>query len=147
MWLTWIIEGRIAASGMLTPRDATRLVEEGITAVLSLTELNPFEAGSPEGLSHLHLPIRDMTAPTPEDLLRAVRFIRREDESRHRVLVHCGAGLGRTGTVLACYLVSEGEEPGTAIQRIRAARPGSVETAEQAAAVWSFPQIWRHSRA
>jgi atypical dual specificity phosphatase len=48
--------------------------------------------------------------------------------------------LGRTGTLLACYLVSLGLSPDAAIQQIRTVRPGSIETAEQEAAVAAFAQ-------
>jgi hypothetical protein len=51
--------------------------------------------------------------------------------------VHCGGGLGRTGTVLACYLleIDEGLGPEEAVRRVRALRPGSVQTPAQLAAI------------
>jgi ADP-ribosyl-[dinitrogen reductase] hydrolase len=55
-------------------------------------------------------------------------------ERRH-VLLHCMGGLGRSGMVAARLLVELGEEPRTAIQRVRAARPGAIETAAQEAYV------------
>ena len=49
----------------------------------------------------------------------------------HRVLVHCRGGLGRAGTVAARLLVELGVPAVEAIRRVRAARPGAIETIEQ----------------
>ena len=51
------------------------------------------------------------------------------------VAVHCGAGLGRTGVVLAAYFVATGATAQNAVARIRRLRPGSIETDEQAEAI------------
>lgn len=48
-----------------------------------------------------------------------------------RILVHCLGGLGRTGTIAARLLVETGVMPETAINRIREARPGAIETRNQ----------------
>jgi protein-tyrosine phosphatase len=138
MRLTWLLEGRLAASGMIYPEDVPIVGHNGIGAILSLTEMTPFPEGAPDGIDHLHLPVVDMTAPRPSDLDRGVSFIRTGIEAGKPVLVHCGAGLGRTGTVLAAFLVSQGDDPDTAIQRVRNARPGSVETMEQERCIADF---------
>ena len=54
---------------------------------------------------------------------------------RETVLLHCAAGLGRTGMMAACLLVACGQTPASAIAQVRAARPGTIETEAQAAFV------------
>jgi ADP-ribosyl-[dinitrogen reductase] hydrolase len=49
----------------------------------------------------------------------------------HDVLVHCRGGLGRAGTIAARLLVELGMDPAEAIARVRAVRPGAIETREQ----------------
>ena len=131
MWFTWLIDGRVGGCDYVSDRDAGEIEELGVKAVLSLTGRSPFADGAPDGIVHLHLPFVDMAAPSIEQLEEAVGFIRANVEAGRPTLVHCIAGLGRTGTVLACYLVSQGVPPAEAIHRVRAVRPGSIETRGQ----------------
>jgi protein-tyrosine phosphatase len=59
---------------------------------------------------------------------------------RETVLLHCAAGLGRTGMMAACLLVACGQTPASAIAQVRAARPGTIETEGQAAFVQDVRQ-------
>ena len=54
--------------------------------------------------------------------------------------MHCGAGIGRTGTMIACYLVDKGFSAEEAIQLVRQARPGSIETREQEQVIHDLAQ-------
>ncbi len=65
--------------------------------------------------------------------------LRRRLAEGARVLIHCRAGLGRTGTVAARLLVEHGLEPEAAILRVRQSRPGAIETAGQEAYVRALP--------
>lgn len=57
------------------------------------------------------------------------------------VAVHCMHGHGRTGTMLACYLIKTKKISGVeAIGEIRKMRKGSIETYEQEKAVVRFYQ-------
>ena len=69
-----------------------------------------------------------------------IDFIDKQLADERPVMVSCYAGIGRTGTVLACYLVSRGSEPADAIDEVRRLRPGSIQTPEQMAAVHEYAE-------
>lgn len=136
----WLLDGELAGTSRPRTDDAlSRLACVGIRALLSLTE-QPLPADSLArlGLVAEHVPIADFTAPAPAQVEQAVAAIDRFLAAGRPTAVHCGAGLGRTGTILACYLVARGAPAAEAIARVRAARPGSIETAEQEAAVSAY---------
>ncbi len=139
--LFWILPGKLA--GMSHPghdeADLRRLSEVGIGAIVTLTEA-PLTAGPVTncGFEYLHLPIKDFNAPQPGQIERFVNFCDREIASGRGVAVHCMAGIGRTGVMLACYLVHCGDKPHKAIEKVRRIRPGALETAAQENAVYEF---------
>ena len=60
-----------------------------------------------------------------------VRWIDEKINENKPVLIHCYAGLGRTGTVIAGYLIYKGYPPEEAINYVRNRRPGSIQTLQQ----------------
>src|SRR5204862_143266 len=60
------------------------------------------------GLEDCYEPMGDWTAPSQKQIGRVLGFVARALADGKAVAVSCGAGYGRTGTVLACYLVSKG---------------------------------------
>lgn len=119
--------------------DLAWLTSHGIGAVLSLTE-TPLAVDAIEhyGMEGLHLPIDDLTAPTPEQLDLALAFIDRQRALGRKVAVHCLMGQGRTGTVLAAYLVRGGATAESALRELRAVCPGAVGSPEQERALHAF---------
>jgi atypical dual specificity phosphatase len=137
---SWIDKPHLAAMACpATPEELHWLRSQGIELLLSLTEDRlRRDWVNDAGLLVFHEPIPDMAAPDQEQLDRCVSAIERARAQNLGVAVHCGAGLGRTGVIVACYLVSQGMSAQNAIARVRRLRPGSIETEDQADAVVEF---------
>ena len=137
---SWIEKPLLAAMARPESReDLQWLRGQGIELLISLTEDPPRgDWVDDAGLLLFHVPMVDMEPPTQEELDRCLSAITRAHEHNMGVAVHCGAGLGRTGVVLACYFIAKGLTAPNAIARIRRLRPGSIETDEQAEAVAEF---------
>jgi atypical dual specificity phosphatase len=136
----WLFESKLAAMPYPESEDAfTLLFQIGIRALLNLSEVaHPFEAPNILGMLTRHIPVADYTAPTLQQVQEAVAMISSCLDRDMPVAVHCMAGLGRTGTILACYLVRMGMSANNTIIAIREWRPGSIETSEQEAVVYEF---------
>jgi atypical dual specificity phosphatase len=137
---SWVEKPLLAALARPSePEDFSWLREQGIELLVSLTEEMPRKDwAEAAGLLVFHEPMEDMQAPGPEQFERAVSAVLRATERGMGVAVHCGAGLGRTGVVLAGYFIAKGMSASNAIAKVRKLRPGSVETDEQAEAVADF---------
>ncbi|MFW5867041.1 MAG: dual specificity protein phosphatase family protein [Armatimonadota bacterium] len=138
--ISWIIEDEIAAFSAFILSDLDDLEDAGICAIVSLTERMPPEMIGESRFDSLHLPIADMAPPDREQIERFVDFVDRHVSDGCAVGVHCLAGLGRTGTMIACYLVTKGRSADQAIEEVRQARPGSIQTElqEQAVRRWAM---------
>ena len=147
----WVIPGRFAAGeypGALKPRQAAvrlnNLFDEGIDYFIDLTqpgELEPYDGvledeGRRRGLTvgwERH-PIVDMSIPhSLEQMIGILDAIDAALEGGKTVYVHCWGGVGRTGTVVGCWLVRHGRTGEAALARIDEWWQG-------------MEKIWRHPR-
>jgi atypical dual specificity phosphatase len=148
----WVIENVLA--GCSRPgagpdgdvdRDLAALRGYGIEALLTLTETAlPWQALERHGMRGLHLPVDDFHAPTTTQMLDALAFLDEERAAGSPVAIHCLAGQGRTGTVLAAYLIRGGLSSEQAIAEVRAICPGAIEASPQTAALadWAAERPW-----
>ena len=137
---SWIDRPHLAACAR--PADAdefTWLRQQGIQILLTLSEDRPRRDWvDAAGLLVVHVPIIDMDAPTQDQLDRCISTLTRARSQGMGIVVHCTAGLGRTGAILAAYFVEQGFTAAAAIARVRELRPGSIETPAQEEAVNEF---------
>jgi atypical dual specificity phosphatase len=137
---SWVDKPNLAALAM--PESATDLSwlrKHGVDVLVSLTEEPVPRAWVNEaGMMVVNVPVPDMEAPTPRQIEHVMHVIEKANTSSMGVAVHCGAGLGRTGTFLAAYFVNQGLNARDAVGKVRELRPGSIETSEQERAVESF---------
>jgi len=129
---SWLIEEKLAGSGMPTSFDEFDwVVKQGIKSVITMTE-NALPETWVEGVKYLHIPTQDLTAPDMDKIDTAVEFIQKRISNKESVMVHCAAGMGRTGTILACYLIKfQKYSAKNAIEKVRDERPGSIQSEMQ----------------
>ncbi len=166
----WVEPGRLLAGEHPTSASPTdslerlqRLLAAGVTYFLDLTEPGELDAydhllrseprPSRGEVLYVRKPIPDHSIPaTPELMTEIVASLEGALAAGHCVYLHCRAGIGRTGTVLGCYLIHRGRPPDAALQHLNElwqanersqAWPSTPETDEQV----QFVRNWRDARA
>ena len=136
---SWLIEEQLAGSGMPTSYDEFDwILNQGVNSIVTMTE-NALPENWTNKINYLHVPTPDLTAPDMQKIDSAIEFINEQIQNNQSVMVHCAAGMGRAGTILACYFVKYKKlSAQQAIKKIRDERPGSIQSEVQELAIEYF---------
>ena len=136
---SWLIKNKLAGSAIPTSIDEVQwVIEQGVKSIVTVRE-EPLDDDWVKDVNYLHVSSNDMGVPEFADLTYAIDFIHRRITNNEPVMVHCLAGMGRTGTILACYLVKHQNMPADkAIQKIREERSGSIQSYPQEEIIFQF---------
>ena len=141
---SWIIEEKLAGSAIPTSKEEIDWIkQEGVKSIVTIRE-EPLEDEWIKDVNYLHVHSNDMGIPEFSDLVNSVDFIHQRITNEEAVMVHCLAGLGRTGTILACYLIKyEDMTAGDAIEKVRQERHGSIQSFSQEEIIFRFEKFVR----
>jgi len=135
---SWVIDGKLAGSGLpMTYSQFYWLIKHGIKTIITVREVplpsnwfnESLDNTGRSNINYLHLRVEDFGAPSIEEIVSTVDYIQHQIDNRMPVMVHCAAGKGRTGTILAAYVLKkENLTAYQAIKKIRDLRPGSIQS-------------------
>ena len=136
---SWLIDNKLAGSAIPTSMDEVQwVIDQGVKSIVTVKE-EPLDSGWTKDVNYLHVHSNDMGVPEFDDLVKTVDFIHNRITSYEPVMVHWLAGLGRTGTMLACYLIKyQKMSADKAIQKVRDERPGSIQSFPQEEIIFQF---------
>jgi len=133
----WVLPGRFlageypgAADGHEARRRLAWLLSRGVTWFLDLTQAGEYGLPAYDGLlqteadalgrqiAYLRLSIPDYGTPSRDEMQRIQEELQAALAAGHTIYVHCYGGVGRTGTVVGCYLRQQGFDSPAALAEI-----------------------------
>jgi len=86
--------------------DLLYLKGKGVRALVRMAETDRARVTATQieevGFTDCHQPVADFTAPTQDQISQMIAFVEESLARGRPVGISCGAGIGRTGTILAC---------------------------------------------
>jgi atypical dual specificity phosphatase len=147
---SWIIKRKLAGSGVpMSLSEVKWLVKQGIRSIVTIKDKPlPTEWFSNDNtkIDNFHISIQDYGAPSLQELDYVVNHITQQINRGRPVVVHCSGGKGRTGTIIAAYLVKKGSSADQAIKRLRKMRGESIQSKDQESIVLSYERYLETDR-
>lgn len=143
-WLIPGVLGGLPRPGIVKEfgQDMEGLQRLGITDLVTLEENRVFKAAdlATYGVTSHFFPINDMSVPSTDAAMRLCGQIEGLIEKGNTVAVHCRAGMGRTGTMLACQLIWRGMGPLEALEKARTINPRWIQSQQQVEFLTEFSE-------
>jgi hypothetical protein len=143
--MSWITPF-LAVGGRFSMAAAEHLAERlGIRCIVDLREecCDDETVLRRHGIELLHLPTQDTCAVSMTMLTRGVEWVSEKLSTNQKVYVHCEHGIGRSALLTGCVLVSQGDSPTEALERMKTARIQVSPSPEQLNAFIAWSQSWR----
>ncbi|XP_063416078.1 dual specificity protein phosphatase 23-like isoform X1 [Mytilus trossulus] len=137
---SWVVDGKLCAMGLPRSKENIQyLLDNNVTYLISLTYYSQPPVTDFTDMNHLHCKVEEFSPPSLDQIQESIDFINTAYEQGKAVGIHCQHGIGRTGTVVACYFVEKHNMTAAeAISHIRSLRRWSIETIEQEETVYQY---------
>jgi len=142
---SWLIENKLAGSGLPnTKEEMSWILTQKITSIITLTEQSLPESFT-QKVDYLHAPTEDFSPSDLKKIDSVVDFIHQNITNDKPSMVHCAGGFGRTGTILASYLVKhQNYSARDAIEKVRRERKGSIQNESQEMAIIEYEKYLKN---
>jgi atypical dual specificity phosphatase len=109
-------------------------------------ETNTGDSGT--NIDYMHISVQDYGAPSLEELDYVVNYISQQIDRTRPVMVHCSGGKGRTGTILAAYLIKKenGMTADKAVSRLSRIRGESIQSKDQEKILFDYEKYVKNQQ-
>ncbi|MCX8094693.1 MAG: dual specificity protein phosphatase family protein [Caldisericia bacterium] len=140
---SWIVENFLAASEYPDSEEKFKFLKENnIKSIITLSEKKlPDLLIKKYKIRHLYLPVKDFDVPSLEQVKKFIYWINLMERWEVSTLIHCDAGIGRTGTFIAIYFLLKGYTPKESIELLKTKRNFGIENLKQESFIYELYEL------